>query len=425
MARTAASTRAAASTRTASSPQAVVGTDTQPSHTSAGTLFEDFQTGWSLGSGSTGAATQNSATQFKTGTGSLKLASASGAPCFADKTINQSLASVNNMGFWVYVDSPYGDAKPTLQMTVVFFWVVDGSNYLTSDTVNMSLQPGWQFVVLGRGDFTATGTATWDSTFTSLRARVNAVAAQVITVYFDSLYFNVQARPLCVIQFDDNWDSAYTEGYTYMAALGLVGTLATVSSFLGQSNRMTAANVETCYAAGWDVINHTDTHPNMTAYTEAQALAEWQACETSMQANGWTRRGCNKHAAYPHGGYGTGVIAANTSAGILTSNSTIGMPSLPPMVDSAYHITARVVVGGSDTGTSLLTFLDRAIQARAGVRLVFHRITAGAPSVETELSRADFRTFMDGLAVRNGNTCDVVTWTEAYGQMIGSRRPAR
>lgn len=420
MSRTVASARTVGSPRTAGSARTPLPT---PAHMQPGTLFEDFESGWSVLSG---GSVSHVSEHVKTGTKSLKCVTNVGANLFANKAISQTLATASNFSLWVYVESPYGDVTQPSQISCYIAFSKDGfaSSSIIASTTNISLSHGWNRIVWGRPEFTINGSTTWADTFDTFRLKVLAIPGQSLTMHFDSLTVNDIARPLIVIDFDDGWDSTKSEAFDYMSPLGLVGNVMLVSSFLDQANRLTTSNVQTLFDGGWDVSNHTATHQDMTTFSEAEAGAEWQACDSLLRNSGWVRCECHRHTGTPNGGYGAGVLSSLSSGAFLTGRNSDGS-LLPPVIDNQYHCRIHFVAGLSEnSAATLIAHVDRAISAGAGIRFVIHRIIAGSPTTDSELGRTAFRGLMDYLAKINRVKADIVTWSHAYALSSGLRRTA-
>ena len=75
-----------------------------------------------------------------------------------------------------------------------------------------------------------------------------------------SVLANLRARPKIVISFDDGNDNIYANAYPAMLAAGVPGTCYINSNVIGNSGKMTVANLNTLYANGWDIANHTSDH---------------------------------------------------------------------------------------------------------------------------------------------------------------------
>jgi hypothetical protein len=391
--------------------------------TASAILWDDFQSGWSLVSG--GTITNNSTEHYKTGTGSLKCVATASTNLFAGKTISQSLSGVSSVGLWVYVESPIGDQKQTAQIScTVFFFSAGFTKSLASSNANQSLNHGWNWLSWGRGEFTLSGGATWADVNDVCRIKVFGYTGSPITMHLDSLYFNLRSLPLVLIDFDDGWDSTKSEAFDYMQPLGLVGNVYLVSSFVGQSNRVTVANVQAMYAAGWDIVNHTETHQVMTAYTQAQSDPEWNNCRDYIRTNGWDRRNSSLHTGTPTGGYGAGVLASLAANNYISGRNGEGA-LVAPFPEEIYHDKVHSVDGTTEnTAAQLIAHVNRAVDAGMGIRLVFHRIITGAPSVASEIGRTAFRGLMDYLAKHNGVDLLVVTRTQFEELQRGRRLPA-
>lgn len=76
-------------------------------------------------------------------------------------------------------------------------------------------------------------------------------------------YFEPRSTGAITLQFDDGYKSTYTEAYPLMRQHDLPGSLALVSSLLGQQEFLTSQDVLAMLGSGWDVLSHSDTHPDL------------------------------------------------------------------------------------------------------------------------------------------------------------------
>jgi putative cell wall-binding protein len=86
------------------------------------------------------------------------------------------------------------------------------------------------------------------------------------------------------LTFDDS-NADQLAPLTAMNALGLHGTLYTVSGFVGATGYLTQANLHTLAAAGNEIAGHTVNHPDLTLITPAEATQE--VCLDRATLTGW------------------------------------------------------------------------------------------------------------------------------------------
>lgn len=79
-------------------------------------------------------------------------------------------------------------------------------------------------------------------------------------------------RPKIIIAFDDSFKTDLTVAFELMTNQGLKGTEYAVSSFVGQTDRLKQRDLNRMYASGWDICNHSATHPHMANMPESQVI---------------------------------------------------------------------------------------------------------------------------------------------------------
>src|SRR5215469_17521463 len=110
-----------------------------------------------------------------------------------------------------------------------------------------------------------------------------------MSLSFADMELNGYYRPKVIIAFDDDYQSSYDYGYQYLKNYGMQGTEFVISSTVNGLGRTTTAELQEMYNYGWDMCNHTTTHPDLRTLTQAQIVSEYQTCATYLVANGWVR----------------------------------------------------------------------------------------------------------------------------------------
>lgn len=177
--------------------------------------------------------------------------------------------------------------------------------------------------------------------------------------------------PGVVITFDDGRPSNYTEAFAYMNAAGLVGTIYAITSVIGTPGFMTVEQLQEVDAAGWDIGNHTATHPNLDGMTQSQIEDEFTTAMNSL--NGWNLSRASKHVAYPFGvgAYSQVVENAMVASGMLTGRTTQKFYSngYPWLELPGYPIPS------SDNASTVEAWITAGMAANCVVFLLIHQIT--------------------------------------------------
>lgn len=108
-------------------------------------------------------------------------------------------------------------------------------------------------------------------------------------IYIDSVWAMPRAKPICMLQFDDGYISQFTEGLEYCARKGIVGTIAVTKTLIDTTGYMTTAQLDAAYKAGWDLVNHANTHINAnTKSANAICLSQTPGGAGNLTLNGAT-----------------------------------------------------------------------------------------------------------------------------------------
>lgn len=103
-----------------------------------------------------------------------------------------------------------------------------------------------------------------------------------------------------LIMFDDGWMSQYTQGYEIMKKYGFKGSVAVISDCVGQYDYMSIRELSSLYRAGWDMANHTRSHPWLKDLSKEAQKKELLDCKTWLKNYHLT--GAEDIAIFP-GGY--------------------------------------------------------------------------------------------------------------------------
>ena len=67
-----------------------------------------------------------------------------------------------------------------------------------------------------------------------------------------------------VIVMDDGWDTQYSRGYDILSSYGFKACIAVVPAFVDKDGYMTYRQMAEVYMDGWDLLNHTYDHCELT-----------------------------------------------------------------------------------------------------------------------------------------------------------------
>lgn len=173
----------------------------------------------------------------------------------------------------------------------------------------------------------------------------------------------VWPEPIATWGFDDGPLSTYTIAAPLFATYRIPGTANIITSLIHDTptTNMSWAQLLELQNAGWEILNHTANHVDLTALTEAQVRSEFADAQAEFAAHGLTV----KNAVYPGGAYNATVLSV--AAEIFRSARTVYNPNgiIP------YEIRAtpyQIQAFGTDNIKTNIADLKAAVDAAAANR---------------------------------------------------------
>jgi len=182
-----------------------------------------------------------------------------------------------------------------------------------------------------------------------------------------------EAQPLLVMTFDDGRDQFYAFNYAHSHHVNCTAYI--ITDRIGQEGYLTAAQLAEMEAGGWDIANHTMSHPSLTLLTQAQQEAQFTGAAAALEAIGITR--AVRHVAYPYGGYNATTLDAMAAAEMITGRVTAQDDQFDYPPASWYEIGSRVIEATTTLDT-VKGWIDDAITNGQVLCLYTHRIIDGA-----------------------------------------------
>jgi len=356
-------------------------------------LREDFEDkdDWSH---NVGTVVANDATHHRTGTQSVQVTAPVGALGFITKMVGPwDFSNSDEFRIFFYANDP-----TTIQGFFIRFLDITLGKSLTHypGADKLKRYSGWNLIVIKKTDtWNVAGSMDWSTPVAYLRLGVTSVAGQQAVVSWDGFYSDLVATPALMFTFDDANATVYGRAYSYMSLCGIPGTFYVKTSVVnaGSSFVRSTQLVEMQTERGWTIGNHTQNHVDLTALTEAQVEAEFQAAITDL--NGWGINGRGPyHLACPFGLWNDTVLAAIEDINGLTHRVGIidGYPYMP--FDEPYKIPLTASLTNSYSLAQAKAWLDTAVDNNELAICVAHAIVDGIPG-EYEWSVADFKALID------------------------------
>ncbi|MHA1304403.1 MAG: glycoside hydrolase family 113 [Candidatus Heimdallarchaeaceae archaeon] len=105
--------------------------------------------------------------------------------------------------------------------------------------------------------------------------------------------------PLVTFIYDDGYSTDYSVMKPVFDSQGEVACSAVISDWLDCPDFLTTAQLTILYNAGWEVLDHTCNHPNLTELTEEQIRAQFTDSISSLEGKGYIV----KNLVYPYHGH--------------------------------------------------------------------------------------------------------------------------
>jgi hypothetical protein len=182
---------------------------------------------------------------------------------------------------WIYIpDTVYvSNIYPNFYNTVSSPWT---HAFTFFDFSAQRSVAGWNCLTLRKDQFTVNQGFNWAS-IVQVRFQLTALAGMAASVSFAEVSFGAEGLPRLMVQFDDSVTSEFSEGYAYLSSKGKPATLWVIPSRIDTAGYLSLANLNTLYAAGWALGNHTWSHPNKTKIIVTAA-----AVDTSLKVDSTT-----------------------------------------------------------------------------------------------------------------------------------------
>lgn len=391
---------------------------------SYGTLLEDFDdTGFTATTtDGNGSMVEQDVEHFIAGTGAVKVIQPSNETRVnVKKVVSWDLSDAKSFVLWLYV-SPgnTSDAKVIL----IFETTTGVDTYRYTMSSSEIFANGWYAMTVAKADFVSAGSPDWSNINNLWIKCENAAGGDSdYTLWLDSLYKNVRTRPKVIVSFDDATESDKTEAFDYMNPLGVVGSSAIVSDFIGDANRLSVANLQTMYDAGWEICNHSSDHQRpVDVGNDAGYIENLKTCRDFINSNGW--KGSADIVVYPGCSTSASVITLMQQAGFrfgrrCDSQTRDLIPTASHPLDEtlpASNILAVVgyyhLPSGGSTAATAKAYADKLIETGSCGFIFMHQIVASG-ATGTQTNRAEFREIIDYLKVlQDQGQIDVITFKQ-------------
>lgn len=177
------------------------------------------------------------------------------------------------------------------------------------------------------------------------------------------------ATPMCSIWFDDGWKSTYEKAYPIMKKYNLKGTLSIISSHVNYDAYCSEQQLDEMYGYGWDLVNHTVNHQNLTTLTDKQIVEEISGGYKYLNSKGYER--ASTQFVPPESAVNDKVNTIIKKYATSSRSIWDGYNYLP--ITNRYNLSFQEV-DSSTTIEEVISWIDTAIDNDLYLILLFHQI---------------------------------------------------
>ena len=368
-----------------------------------GTLVTGFKvpSDYSLSNASVASDTTN----YLTGSNATAFTPSSGSYSYLAKTQSNDFSSATNFELKVYIPD-------ITVVNYIVFVLYNGGSKFAKYQHNISSNPytyynGWNTLNFPKSLMSLNGgfveadfatTTKWEISF-------DAVDANTPTVTYDSLKVNKKERSNIIFMLDDGHTSALTIVKPILDAYGYKACICINASTIGTAGKLTVAQVQELYNAGWDVINHSYSHDTMSGLTYDQNIKTIQDMQAYLLSIGVTR-GINDFFAYPTQ-YSSQAYVALKDLGFKVARDSVGAINFMNNPSDKLKLQSYSANKNTLLATAK-TYFDFCRYAGGTMPFYVHDISANPTVIDWYTDR--FSDFVDYVASSDVNVLNMTDW---------------
>lgn len=234
---------------------------------------------------------------------------------------------------------------------------------------NYMLKDGFNELHFSYDQLSITGPFNKEAEITTIQIRIDVTPGMVGEAYLDKLEQVSSDKGNIIFTMDDQWDTQYTEAFRILSQYGFKGNIAVIPTKVDQLNYMTLPQLKEVYEAGWDLINHTYNHPDLSTLTKEEQRTELVDTRNWLNTNGFDRG--SDFVIYPYGGYNSDTFNVMEEEGMKYGRSLItgleSNPSLSLYETRGYNLTPNITVDQAKV------MIDAAIATGTTLQFINHR----------------------------------------------------
>lgn len=168
-----------------------------------------------------------------------------------------------------------------------------------------------------------------------------------------------------MIQFDDGYETDYTEGFPVLEEYGYPAVSFVNPGRIGVDGRLDLSQARELRDAGWAVGNHTHSHPDLRSLSASEQDAEIRRGKAWLEDHGFERGA--RYFAYPFGGYD------GTTIDLVAKHHELGFAGGFPVQGLAVNpqLCSRI---GDPSADDAVGMLDRTAEMNGITTLFYHEL---------------------------------------------------
>lgn len=171
---------------------------------------------------------------------------------------------------------------------------------------------GWNRIVFSKNDFINDDNESWSNQMIRLRISIwlrdKGLMKPGFLIIDNFRAYEEKTKAVSIITFDDNWKSNLDIGKPILDSLGFKAVEYVIGNTASQSHpdRLNWEHLDSLYKDGWDISNHTYSHPYLSEIDTDSLEYEINGMRDTLFNRGYTRS-CD-FFAYPYGNFNYEVV---------------------------------------------------------------------------------------------------------------------
>ena len=357
---------------------------------------------------------------YVSGSESLKIVSRSASTGYfsVEKNIRDLFEDGNMQNFEINIYIQ--DISKISSVGIAFF--NDNENYtkyFSNFIGSYELTNGWNKIRRSRSSFESSISKNDWSKVKCMRLTFYTTGSERVVVNVDRIAYNVKGIPKLMFTFEDGYSEILTNAYPILDSKGLKANVMAIKSRveLENSSFLDISKLDFLYNNGWDIGNHTDTHPDSTeGYTTQTKTSEYLNCQNWLIQNGWTR-GAN-HISYPTGFYDIETVKIAKSIGAKTAKGDdYGIQSIP--VEDIYNLKS-IKIGKDISIDFVKAEIEKSINTGSTLIITVHKVVE-TPTLGFDVSLEYFEELVNFIYKKTAiGTVEVMTISQWYDSYTSS-----